>query len=196
MLGADPFRAGRSGPATKRQAAAAGPWTRNDEIAAVLTVAGTKPRWRRWIGSDPYVGAASSFRPYGGPAKISVCGACHNHVALISSGMKSPLILMGRKPGVRCRGPSPATSIGPRCLTAVSQTGGTALDSGILYGRPVDPDLRKRTRLHWPDALYATTDQKVRCEWRRCSVTLERQSTWLLSHGKDDRSAFGRGRNR
>jgi len=46
-------------------------------------------------------------------------------------------------------------------LTAVLQTDGAASDAGVLYGHPMDPDLRKRTRLHWPDALYATMDQKV-----------------------------------
>jgi hypothetical protein len=33
-------------------------------------------------------------------------------------------------------------------LTAVSQTGWTAPDSGILDGHPVDPDLRKQTPAH------------------------------------------------
>ena len=46
-------------------------------------------------------------------------------------------------------------------LTAVSHTGGTAPDSGILFGHPVDPDLREQTRPHWPDVFPATTDQKV-----------------------------------
>ncbi len=50
---------------------------------------------------------------------------------------------------------------GAGTITVVSRTGGTASDSGVLYGHPVDPDLRKQTRPHWPDALYATTDQKV-----------------------------------
>jgi hypothetical protein len=56
-------------------------------------------------------------------------------VALISRDMKSSLIVDGH-----VIGPSAAGS-----LTAVSQTGGTAPDLGVLTGRPVDPDLRKRT---------------------------------------------------
>ena len=47
----------------------------------------------------------------------------------------------------------PVTSAGAGPLTAASQTGGTASDSGVLFGLPVDPDLRKRTWPHWPDVL-------------------------------------------
>jgi len=72
-----------------------------------------------------------------------------------------PLISIAIVQDLRCRGLVLATCVGTGSLTAVSQTGGTAPDSGVLCGHPVDPDLRKRTRQHWPDVLYATTDQKV-----------------------------------
>jgi hypothetical protein len=46
-------------------------------------------------------------------------------------------------------------------LTALSQTAGTAPDSGVLSGHSMDPDLRKQTSAHWPDVRHETTDQKV-----------------------------------
>jgi hypothetical protein len=39
-------------------------------------------------------------------------------------------------------------------LTAVSQTGGTTLDSAAHTGHSVDPDLRMRIPAHWPDAPH------------------------------------------
>jgi hypothetical protein len=45
-----------------------------------------------------------------------------------------------------------------RSLTAVSHTGGTAPDLGVLAGHPADPDLRQRTPADWPDGWHATTD--------------------------------------
>jgi hypothetical protein len=37
-----------------------------------------------------------------------------------------------------------------RSLTAISQTGRTAPDSGVRDRHPADPDLRLRTLAHWP----------------------------------------------
>ena len=41
-----------------------------------------------------------------------------------------------------------------RSLTAISQTGRTAPDSGVRDGHPADPDLRLRTLAHWPDTWH------------------------------------------
>jgi hypothetical protein len=46
-----------------------------------------------------------------------------------------------------------------RSLTALSRTGETTPDLGIITGHPVDPDQRKWTTADEPDAPHETTDQ-------------------------------------
>ena len=58
-------------------------------------------------------------------------------------------------------GRSPCHPAPGRPLTDISQTAWTTPDPRALYGRRVDPDLRKRTGAYLPDVLYVTTDQKV-----------------------------------
>jgi hypothetical protein len=61
--------------------------------------------------------------------------------------------------GRHLREPESGASAGP--LTAVSQTAQTARDPGVRAGRPADPDLRKRTPDHWPDACRFSGGQGV-----------------------------------
>jgi len=63
------------------------------------------------------------------------------------------------------RPPRPTWGHGPGSLTALSQTGGTAPDSGVHVGRPVDPDLWRRIPAHGPDTPLWSTDQKVGVFW-------------------------------
>jgi hypothetical protein len=61
-------------------------------------------------------------------------------------------VRLWHRSGLQCR-----VSTDGKCqagyLTAVSQTGETKPDSGVLTGHLVDPDLRIRTPARWPDAL-------------------------------------------
>lgn len=88
------------------------------------------------------------------PAVIALSRAVAMTVRLTSADMKRSLICRG----IRAELPLPGGPVLHLCeagpLTAVSQTCGTAPDSGVLTGHPMDPGLRKRPGSDGPDTPH------------------------------------------
>jgi hypothetical protein len=73
--------------------------------------------------------------------------ACTSDREVVAAGrVESDFLVPEVRPGALCRGLD--------LLTAVSRTGETALDLGVLTGRPVDPDVRIWTPPDWRDGSH------------------------------------------
>lgn len=121
------------------------------------TFPGSEHRWWRWLvcllrwpvrcRSGPGENLPGSFRSAHSRARSNglTASASSKVRALRPSAVAGwpSLILIVIGQGLHCRGPAPVTCTGVGPLTAVSQTGGTAPDPGVLVGHPVDPDVRK-----------------------------------------------------
>jgi hypothetical protein len=79
-------------------------------------------------------------------AEHDLCGPL---LDLVTAVLAMGDAVLARSPGFANRSASP-----PGALTVVSQTGGTAPDSDVRTGHPLDPDLLRRTWAHSPDAPH------------------------------------------